>query len=295
MRRAATVGLFLSFALFLVSMASPAGAAPGVLMSPGAAEPGNAATFVIHTPGASWSPAVQVDLGTLVSVSDVRLLSSEILAVSADLALGAPAGPRDVSIVDGETTLHATGVWQIVPRSPIGPPGGGGPPIAANAIVNPGFETGNLNGWIPVTWVISNVLPHGGVFDAYDRGGSGGGGQCIRQNFNPALDSNLISGFNFWLRQIDDLGIAQVIVFHQNSGVSVGVAFTNDDDTWTSENFTSLVRPNDFVTGIHVCGFGGGQQTPDDSWVDDFALDYSGSTPVEPSTWGAIKAALSSE
>jgi hypothetical protein len=233
-----------------------------------------------------------VELGSQVSVSDVRLLSTEILVVSAVVALGVPPGLRDISIADGETILHATGVWQIIPRNPIGPPE---PPIAANAIINPGFETGNMNGWIPVTWVISNVLPHGGVFDAYDRGGSGGGGQCIRQNFNPPLDSNLISGFNFWLRQLDDLGIAQVIVFHQNSGVSVGVAFTADDDSWTFQNFTNLVRPNDFVTGIHVCGFGGGQSTPDDSWADDFALDYAGSTPVEPTTWGAIKAALSSE
>jgi hypothetical protein len=227
-----------------------------------------------------------------VGVSGVRLLSSELLVVSAEVAPGAGSGLQDVSISDGETTLHASDVWQILPPSPVAPPG---PPLAANAIVNPGFEAGNLNGWIPVTWVISNVIPHGGTFDAYDRGGSGGGGQCIRQNFNPPLDSDLISGFNFWLRQLDDLGIAQVIVFHQNFGVSVGVAFTSDDDSWTFENFTNLVRPNDFVTGIHVCGFGGGQSTPDDSWVDDFALDYAGSTPVEPATWGAIKAALSSE
>jgi hypothetical protein len=164
------------------------------------------------------------------------------------------------------------------------------PPTAANVIVNPGFEAGNLGGWIPVTWTISNVLPHGGVFDAYDSGGTGGGGQCMRQNFNPPLDSNLISGFTFWLRQPDDLGIAQVIVFHQNTGVSVGVAFTNDDDSWTFQNFSSLVRPNDFVTGIHICGFGGGMPTADDSWADDFALDYSGTTAVEQATWGKIKA-----
>ena len=81
-----------------------------------------------------------------------------------------------------------------------------------------------------------------------------------------------------------------MIVFHQNTGVSVGVAFTNDNDTWTFQNFTNLVRPNDLVTGIHVCGFGGGQPTSDDSWADDFALDYAGTTAVEQATWGAIKA-----
>jgi hypothetical protein len=290
MQRSAWPCLTASVLFLLVT--TPVLASTPLMMSPGAAFPGSQTTFVIHTPGASWSPAVQVFLGSQVSVTDIRLLSSEILVVTADISPTAVIGPRDVSIVDGEAVVHAIDAWRVLFPAPIGVPG---PPTAANAIVNPGFENGNLNGWIPVTWVISNVLPHGGSWDAHDSGGSGGGGQCLRQNFNPPLDSNLITGFQFWLRQPDDLGIAQVIVFHQNTGVSVGVAFTNDDDSWTFENFGGLVRPNDFVTGIHVCGFGGGQPTADDSWADDFALDYAGSTAVEPATWGAIKATFTSE
>ena len=288
MQRSASLGLIISSLLLFA--VTPVIATPTLLLSPGAAAPGSQATFVIHTPGSSWSPAVQVDLGSDIRVSEVHLLATELLAVLADIPAGTAVGLRDVSIVDGETTLHAADALQIALPIQVGQPGQPVPPIAANAIVNPGFEAGNLGGWIPVTWVISNVQPHGGVFDAYDSGGSGGGGQCMRQDFNPPLDSNLISGFTFWLRQPDDLGIAQVIVFHQNTGVSVGVAFTNDDDSWTFQNFGNLVRPNDFVTGIHVCGFGGGMPTADDSWADDFALDYAGTTAVEQATWGKIKA-----
>jgi len=79
-------------------------------------------------------------------------------------------------------------------------------PLAVNAIVNPGFETGTMSGWIPTTWSVATVNPHTGVYDAYDRGGSGGGGLCLRQNFAPPIDSDDVTAFTFWLRQIDDLG-----------------------------------------------------------------------------------------
>jgi hypothetical protein len=216
-------------------------------------------------------------------------VTPEILAVQVAVSAACDLGRRDIVVREGATHVVGESALDIM-NARLGDDVVN-PPTMANAVVNPGFETADMTGWIPVTWSISTILPHGGIYDAYDPGGSGGGGQCLRQNFNPPLDSNLISSFTFWLRQPDNFGIAQVIVFHQNTGVSVGVAFTNDDDTWTFENFTGLVRPNDFVTGIHVCGFGGGAPDPDDSWADDFTLEYAGTTAVEPSTWGAIKAA----
>jgi len=269
----------------------PAGAAPSqLLVSPGAVEHNQNVIFVIHTPGATWTDAVQVDLGTDAAVTGVRLISSELLQISASIGSLAEYGPRTVRLREGQVAIEAPGAYRVTAPGPIGVPGG--PPILSNVIVNPGFETGDLSGWIPQTWTISTTQPHTGAYDAHDVGGSGGGGGCIRQNFNPPLDSDLIASFSFWLRQIDNFGIAQVIVFHQNSGVSVGVAFTNDDNSWTFEDFSSLVRPNDLVTGVHVCGFGLGSPDPDDSWLDDVMLDYEGATAVEPATWGAIKAVL---
>jgi hypothetical protein len=233
-----------------------------------------------------------VDLGTDAAVTAVRLISSELLQVSATIGSLADYGPRTVTLREGQAVIQAPGAYQVTAPGPAGVPGG--PPILANVIVNPGFETGDLSGWIPQTWTISTTQPHSGVYDAHDVGGSGGGGGCIRQNFNPPLDSDLITGFSFWLRQIDNFGIAQVIVFHQSTGVSVGVAFTNDDNSWTFEDFGVLVRPNDLVTGVHVCGFGLGGPDPDDSWLDDVVLEYEGATAVEPATWGGIKAVLKS-
>ncbi len=286
MRTFAPVVLFLTLILTLI----PAAAALALSVSPGVAWPGQLITLDIFTPGHSWSNGVTVSLGPNVSVASVVLVRPDLLQVQAAVEFGAPLGPRDVVVTQGNQQLTEPGAFRITQVDHGGAPAN--PPVGANAIVNPGFETGTMAGWIPVTWSISTVQPHGGVFDAYDPGGSGGGGQCLRQNFSPAIDSDDVTNFSFWLRQPDDLGIAQVILFHQNAGQVIGVAFTNDNDTWTFEDFTSLRRPNDFITGCHVCGFGGGQSTPDDSWADDFLLDVGGATAVEPATWGAIKAAL---
>lgn len=287
MRTHATIVLasaILAGALFAVT--------PGLALTvtpPGAA-PGESALLHIYTPGVQWGPGVSVELGTAITTESVTVVTPELLFVRASVGLAAEPGPRDIIVRSGETVVSGARAFTVI-RSLVS----GGPaqaPLVFNAIVNPGFETGNMTGWIPVTWSVSTVIPHTGNYDAYDPGATGGGGLCIRQNFAPAIDSDDVSAFTFWLRQIDDFGIAQVILFHQNSGVSVGVAFPNQNDTWRFQDFTSLRRPNDFITGCHVCGFGGGAPTPDDSWVDDFVLEVAGTTAVEATTWGAIKAAL---
>ncbi len=274
----------------LTLASAPAQPALALTLSPPAAGRGEVVIVHVYTPGTPWTPGVSVELGAGITTQAVEVIAPELLQVHVGVDFAAALGQRDVVVRQGETIVTGPRAFTVTETELGGVPGG--PPILVNAIVNPGFETGNMNGWIPTTWSVSTVMPHTGVYDAYDRGGSGGGGQCLRQNFSPAIDSDDVTAFTFWLRQNDDLGIAQVIIFHQNAGSSVGVAFTNDDDSWTFEDFTALRIPNDFVTGCHICGFGGGTPTPDDSWADDFVLEVSGATAVEPTTWGAIKAAL---
>jgi hypothetical protein len=272
--------------VFLLSLAVsvPAGA---MTISPAGGAPGKTIDLVLHEPLVVWGPAVQIDLGPHATVLATRQLGGGALHARVAISSSAILGHYDVTVTDAVHTATTPELFRIAVCAC-----GSATAVPANVVVNPGFETGDMTGWIPTTWSIDTTLPHSGIYDAYDPGGSGGGGACIRQNFAPAIDSDDITSFTFWIRQIDDHGIAQVIVFHQIGGSSVGVAFTNDDDSWTFQDFTGLVLPNDFVTGIHVCGFGGGMPTPDDSWVDDFVLDAIGATPVTETTWGAIKSTM---
>ncbi len=280
---------FLVAVVVLIALAM-VGPAHALTLSPSGAGRGESPIVHIYTPGTAWTPGVTVTLGAGITTREISVLAPELLEIRAAVDFTATLGLRDVVITQGETIVTAASAFTIAEPTPDGMPGG--PPILVNAIVNPGFESGTMAGWIPTTWSVSTTVPHTGTYDAYDTGGSGGGGLCLRQNFNPPIDSDEVTAFTFWLRQIDDFGIAQVIIFHQNSGVSVGVAFPNANDTWTFEDFTSLRRPNDLITGCHVCGFGGGAPTPDDSWTDDFVLEVSGATAVESTTWGAVKARL---
>jgi len=275
---------WLSSLLIMIVLASPLAA---LTISPGGGEPGGTVHLAIHEPGIIWAPDVQVELGPGFVVQEIRHLEGGALLATIEIGGDLGIGTYDMTVSDAANTVTAADLFEV------GYCGcGSSSTHDTNVVVNPGFETGTMSGWIPATWTISTVLPHGGTYCAYDAGGSGGGGLCIRQNFSPAIDSDDIVSFTFWIRQIDDAGIAQVAVFHQTGGGNYGVAFPPHNDDWGLEDHTDLVWPNNYVTGIHVCGFGGGYPDPDDSWVDDFTLDVAGATPVTPSTWGAIKATM---
>lgn len=263
--------------------------ASAMTVSPGAVLQGESSVLALYTPGTHWSAGVSVEAGEGILVNGVEVSSPELLLVTVRTEEDATLGARNISVEqNGEHIIGANALSVLNAGADKNVPGSA-TLLDVNVITNPGFETGDLSGWIPVTWSISTVLPHSGVYDAYDPGGSGGGGLCLRQEFNPPIDSNTITTFSFWLRQPDDFGIAQVAVFYQGMPADYGVIFTNDDDSWTFGQFPQLIHPNDFVTAIHVCGFGGGAPTPDDSWADDFDLSVAGETPVEQTSWGKIK------
>ena len=240
--------------------------AAALTISPPGGMQGQTLNLTIHEPGIVWEPGVQIDLGPDIQPLALMLLSDNILHAILLIEPDAALGTRDLRVFDSLHSSTASGVFLVT--NGLGFPGDD----RSNALTNPGFETGDLTGWTPATWSIDTTLPHGGIYDAYDPGGSGGGGLCIFQGFAP-IDSDLISSFTFWIRQPDDLGIAQVAVYYQSIPTQYGVAFTNDDNSWTFQNQTSLILHNQFVTGIHVCGFGGGMPTADDSWIDDFILE----------------------
>jgi hypothetical protein len=249
--------------------------------SPGAVVQGNSPYLTISTPNAQWSTGVTVDLGAGITTGPIQVVSSERLLVQAVVSADAAIGPRDIVVQQGGNQVVGTGALLVLaPQNGI---------RDINVMTNPGFETGDMTDWTTTTWSVVTTQPHSGTYDAHDAGGSGGGGLCLEQDFSTPIDSNTITAFTFWLRQLDDAGIAQVGVHYQNGHVEYGVAFPNADDSWTFENFTALVLPNQFVTGIHICGFGGGYSTPDDSWADDFSLDTQEGTPVQHVTWGHLK------
>jgi len=277
--------LALAVAAALTLLAGPGFA---LTVSPGAVVQGDTAPLSISTPGTNWSQGVTVDLGEGLTVTGIEVLDPELLLVIVEASMNAPLGAHNIMVQqDGVYAIGADALTVMQPGNG-NIPAGHGSTLDVNIITNPGFETGDMTGWIPVTWTIDTVLPHSGVYDAHDAGASGGGGLCLRQEFVPPIDSNTISSFTFWLRQPDDFGIAQVAVWYQSLPTQYGVAFTNDDDTWTFESFPGLILPNDYVTAIHVCGFGGGAPTPDDSWADDFDMEATG-TPAQITSWGRIK------
>ncbi len=258
------------------------GSADALTVSPASGAQGETVHLMLYEPDVIWEPDVQVELGASISAVQTQIMESGVIHTVVQIDIDAELGPRDIWVTDANHNIVGSNIFRVVAA------GLPSPMPNSNVVVNPGFETGTMAGWIPSTWSIDTTLPHSGTYDAYDPGGSGGGGGCIRQNFDP-IDSNSIKGFTFWIRQPDDAGIAQVAVFHQNGGGVYGVAFSADDDSWTFQDHLNLVLPNDFVVGFHVCGFGGGYSTPDDSWIDDFSLDVTTGTPVEEISWGTLK------
>jgi len=160
-------------------------------------------------------------------------------------------------------------------------------PAAGNSLVellvNPGFESGNLAPWTQAFgWSVVNTTPHSGTFCAF-----GVGNNWLRQDFAPINTANVLS-VTFWCKQPEPGTQAQAYDFYYiDNTFDEGLWFPADD--WQQINITSFLRPAAMLTGIRLWGYSGGGSGPDETYLDDVAIDVAGATPVPPSTWGEIK------
>lgn len=160
-------------------------------------------------------------------------------------------------------TTHAT---PTVPRS--------------NILVNPGFETGELDPWTTNNWTVTNNDAHSGVYSAFDVGN-----YWIRQDFAP-IDVNQITSISTWHRQ-PDIAISAIDFFYSSTDYDEFLVFLSTPN-WEFFDVTSQLRPSGMLQAIRIYGYSGGgsQQT----YLDDITIETEGGTPASEGTWGQIKA-----
>lgn len=128
--------------------------------------------------------------------------------------------------------------------------------LAANILVNPGFESGDLGSWeigddfgSVELWNATSFDSHTGVYSATGRGN-----HEIVQWFD-AVAVTAISEASMWLRMDADLGIAAISWYYSDGGSS-GKGFNVSTD-WSQFDVTSFLDSSKFLTGFGVYGCSG--------------------------------------
>ncbi len=152
----------------------------------------------------------------------------------------------------------------------------------ANALVNPGFETGDLSPWTTSNWTISTDNPHEGSYCAYDIGN-----YWIRQDFDP-IDVTTITEIGTWHRQ-PEVSISAIDLFYSPTDYDEFLIFLSGSG-WEYFDVTSELRPSGQLQAIRIYGYSGGGPDPDETFIDDLLIDVEGGTPAEEGTWGQVKA-----
>jgi|SRR5581483_1298861 len=154
---------------------------------------------------------------------------------------------------------------------------------AANILVNPGFETGNLAPWVIGNdfggvefWNVTNADAHTGTYSATVRGNLE-----LLQNFDPVLGSD-INEASVWAKFVGDPTAIFVEVYYTDNSFA-GNVFAPAAGTWTNLDITSLIDPTKMVDafGFYGCtGCGGDSRT----FVDDALVDANVAAVPEPAT-----------
>jgi hypothetical protein len=162
------------------------------------------------------------------------------------------------------------------------PPHGTTPPLSlVEYLGNPGFETGALPPWTTNNWTVTNADAHTGTFSAFDVGNF-----WIRQDF-PPIDTANVNSVTFWMRQ-PEAAISAYDFFYDDNTFDEDIVFVTAN--WSQFDITSDLRPpGNILVAIRFYGYSGGGPGPDETYLDDVALDVTGATAVEPGTWGSIK------
>ena len=160
------------------------------------------------------------------------------------------------------------------------------PTIAANIIVNGGFESGSISPWFQsasfsggVDWTVTSDA-HSGSFAAFTEGN-----KVISQNFVAVPVSEIVSA-SLWLRHPNGSSISAVEFHYSDSGRSGFTATTSGGD-WQRFDAMPFLTAGKTLSGISVSGFAGGFSDPFVTMLDDVEFhtaDTAGAVP-EPSTW----------
>jgi PEP-CTERM motif len=155
------------------------------------------------------------------------------------------------------------------------------PALAANVLVNPGFETGLLAPWTNSNdfcggclWSVDDADAHSGTFSAFVSGN-----RLILQTFAPVPVAS-ITAASFWARHPNSADGAAIAIFFQYSdATTVEVIEATDGSAWTFFDFLAELDPAKILTGFGVYGNSGAFARFDD------ALLNVGLRVPEPSTW----------
>jgi hypothetical protein len=141
---------------------------------------------------------------------------------------------------------------------------------AANILVNPGFETGDLFPWFNSNnfcgclWDVTDVDFHSGVFSAQVDGN-----RLLEQDVAPIATSN-INEVSVWLR-MPDTGVSTFYFLYSDATFEEIPLFFGDG-AWTFFDVTSFLATGKFLAGIGVYGCSdcdGLSVTRADDWVLD--------------------------
>jgi len=162
--------------------------------------------------------------------------------------------------------------------------------IAAEAaIINPGFETGQLDPWLLVgvrtevveSWNVTASEAHSGQFSATNVGTSEG----ILQNFNP-IPTDTITEISFWLMQpenADCLALPELqkactasaigLVYDFNIPLFTPAFPVNPTGPeWEQFDVTDRLDPGRLLTGFFVTGYTGALEAEDRTFLDDVVI-----------------------
>jgi hypothetical protein len=188
------------------------------------------------------------------------------------LVLAAPAA--------GAATVRS-GLFEADVSSVPTPQGSPSQSLLTNLLGNPGFESGSLPPWTTDNWSVTGTDPHSGSFCAEDIGNF-----FVRQDFAP-IAVGQINSISLWSKQPEGIAFQAIDFYYSAADFDEFLVAPGVD--WTFLNITGQLRAAGSLQAIRIWGYSGGGPADDLTRVDDVVIDANVATPVEASTWGAIK------
>ena len=162
------------------------------------------------------------------------------------------------------------------------------PSMAANVIVNGGFESGVLSPWFqdndlggPEAWNVTNADAHSGTFSATDVGN-----KEIRQNFAPVPVSSITEA-TFWLKHPTAPNLPAFVTLFYNDNTNTGFLVNTAGTGWEQFNVLGNLAAGKLLSGFSVYGYIGGTD-PNRTFLDDVVIAANTVGVPEPAAWAMM-------